>query len=75
MSTLRHAKAHGDFSIDERGEKTVKKDTAKFPKGHNDEKFNKGRKQSSARVSQPAGDGLTCNEAQVEDLLSEGEST
>ena len=33
------------------------------------------RKQAGARPPQTTGDGLTCNEAQVEDLLSEGEST
>ena len=53
----------------------MKKDKAKFPKGHNDEKFDALHEESGARPPQPAGDGLTCNEAQVEDLLSEGEST
>ncbi len=54
---------------------TVKQDKTKFSKGHNDKKSDKSRKRGSARAPQRAGDGLTCNEAQVEALLSEGEST
>lgn len=61
--------------INEMGRKTVKKDNAKFPKGHNDKKSDALRKRGSARAPQRDGDGLTCNEAQVEALLSEGEST
>jgi hypothetical protein len=53
----------------------MKNDNAKFPKGHNDQKSEAVRKRGSARAPQRAGDGLTCNEAQVEALLSEGEST
>ena len=54
---------------------TVKKDNAKSSQGHNDQKSDKLRKRGSARAQQRDGDGLTCNEAQVEALLSEGEST
>jgi len=61
--------------INERGAKTVKKDKTKFSNGHNDQKSDKLRKRGSARAPQRTGDGLTCNEAQVEALLSEGEST
>ena len=75
MSTLRHAKMQGGFSIDERGGTTVKKDDAKSSKAPNDQKSDKLHKRGGARPPQPAGDGLTCNEAQVEALLSEGEST
>ena len=34
-----------------------------------------GPKPDVARPPHPADDGLTCNEAQIEDLLAEGEST
>ena len=53
----------------------MKKDNAKFPKGHTDQISDVLRKRGSARTPQRDGDGLTCNEAQVEALLSEGEST
>jgi len=53
----------------------VKKDNAESSKGHNDQKSDALRKRGSARTPQRAADGLTCNEAQVEALLSEGEST
>ena len=61
--------------INERGAKTVKKDNAKPPKKGNDQKADHLRKRDSARAPQRVGDSLTCNEAQVEALLSEGEST
>ncbi len=53
----------------------MKKDKIKFSNGHNDQKPDTSRKRGSARAPQRTGDGLTCNEAQVEALLSEGEST
>ncbi len=53
----------------------MKKDKIKFSNGHNDQKPDTVRKRGSASAPQCTGDGLTCNEAQVEALLSEGEST
>jgi len=53
----------------------MKNDNAKSPKEHSDRKTDTVRKRGSARAPQRAGDGLTCSEAQVEALLSEGEST
>lgn len=52
----------------------MKKDTVETSKKHSDQKSDKLPTRGSARTPR-AGDGLTCNEAQVEDLLSEGEST
>jgi hypothetical protein len=63
------------FRINEGGTKTVKKDKTELSNGHTDQKPDALRKRGSARAPQRAGDGLTCNEAQVEALLSEGEST
>lgn len=42
---------------------------------HKDDHANKIRKPSGGHGSKPAAEGLTCNEGQVEDLLSAGEST
>jgi hypothetical protein len=53
----------------------VTQNIAKWPKRHDSTKFDTARKPVGARAPQRAGDGLTCTEAQVEDLLSEGEST
>lgn len=53
----------------------MKKDNAECSKGRNDQKSDTSRKRGSARAQQRDADGLTCNEAQVEALLSEGEST
>jgi hypothetical protein len=53
----------------------MKKDTVETSKGHSDRKTDAARKRGSARAPQRASEGLTCNEAQVEALLSEGEST
>lgn len=53
----------------------MKEENVKSAKGHSDQKSGTVRKRGSARTSQRASDGLTCNEAQVEALLSEGEST
>jgi hypothetical protein len=58
-----------------RGGITVKKGNAELSKGRSDQKSDKLRKRGSARAPQRAVDGLTCSEAQVEALLSEGEST
>ncbi len=53
----------------------VKKNKIKPITEHNDRQSDAVRKQGVARLPQPAGDGLTCNETQVEDILAEGEST
>jgi hypothetical protein len=53
----------------------MEKDDAELSKEHNDQKPDEASKRGGARATQRAGDGLTCNEAQVEALLSEGEST
>jgi hypothetical protein len=53
----------------------VKKIKAKPAKGHTDRPSDAVRKPGVARLPQPIGDGLTCSEAQIEDLLSKGEST
>jgi hypothetical protein len=55
-------------------EGTVKKDNTKSPTGRNDQKSDTIRKQT-ARAPQPASVRLTCNEAQLDALMSEGEST
>ena len=39
------------------------------------DRVNKTPKSTSTHGPKPAFEGLTCNEGQVEDLLSEGEST
>lgn len=53
----------------------MKKDEAELPKEHNDQKPDESCKRGRARAPQRTGNGLTCNEAQVEALLSESEST
>ena len=53
----------------------MKKNPAGVSKGRTAEKSGKVRKPSGARVPRRGEDGLTCSEAQVEALLSEGEST
>jgi hypothetical protein len=53
----------------------MKNDNVKSSKGHSDGKTDTVRKRAGARAPQRASEGLTCNEAQVEALLSEGEST
>lgn len=40
-----------------------------------DDGAGKARKSTGTHGPKPASEGLTCNEGQVEDLLSEGEST
>jgi hypothetical protein len=52
----------------------VKKDNTKSPTGRNDQKSDTFRKQAS-RAPQPTSVRLTCNEAQLDALMSEGEST
>jgi len=42
---------------------------------HKDDRTNKTRKSTGTHGSKPISEGLTCNEGQIEDLLSEGEST
>ena len=56
-------------------ELNMKKDKADFPKRHSNRQSAKSRRRVSAGAAQGADDGLTCSEAQVEALLSEGEST
>ena len=63
------------FCVNEKGAKAVKKVKIKLSNGHNNQKSDAVRKRGSASGPQRTGDGLTCNEAQVEALLSEGEST
>jgi hypothetical protein len=53
----------------------VKKHKIKPAEGGKDRPSVALRKQAGPRPPQRPGDTLTCNEAQVEDLLSEGEST
>jgi hypothetical protein len=53
----------------------MKKDAARVPREHRKAKSGGSGKPAEAGAPPPAGDGLTCNEAQVEELLSEGEST
>lgn len=53
----------------------MKNDNARFPKGRGDGKPDASRKEAGPRPPLRSGDVLTCSEAQVEDLLSEGEST
>jgi hypothetical protein len=70
---MMQASAQG-ASVSKKGETTVKKDNARFPAGRGDGKPEASRKQAGPRPP-ASGDVLTCSEAQVEDLLSEGEST
>jgi hypothetical protein len=53
---------------------TVKNDNTKSPTGRNDQKSDTFRKQA-ARAPQPTSVRLTCNEAQLDALMSDGEST
>jgi hypothetical protein len=55
----------------------MKKDKPKSKSSNrrNDKKSGTARKQAGPRAPQRPGDTLTCSEAQVEALLSEGEST
>lgn len=58
-----------------RGGQTVKKNKPKPAERGHDGPPDAVPKQAKPRLPRPAEDGLTCNEAQVEDLLAEGEST
>jgi len=53
----------------------MKKNKIKPAEGQKDRPSDAVRKWTAPRPPQRPGDTLTCNEAQVEDLLSEGEST
>lgn len=56
-------------------EKIMKRDSAKPQQGRNNKKSDTARKLGSMRVAQASSLHLTCNEAQLEVLMSEGEST
>lgn len=58
-----------------KGGQTVKKNKLKPAEQGHDGPPGAVPKQAKPRLPQPVEDGLTCNEAQVEDLLAEGEST
>lgn len=53
----------------------MKHNPASVHKGRSSEECSHVSKPSGARVPRRGDDGLTCSEAQVEALLSEGEST
>ena len=53
----------------------MKKNPAGVTKGRTDEQRGTVRKPGGVRAPRRGDDGLTCSEAQVEALLSEGEST
>ena len=53
----------------------MKKNPASVPQRRADGKSGTVRKPVSARVPRRGDDGLTCTEAQVEAVLSQGEST
>jgi hypothetical protein len=73
IEVVRYITREGVGSLSTKGE-TVKKDNTKSPTGRNDQKSDTFRKQT-ARAPQPASVRLTCNEAQLDALMSEGEST
>jgi hypothetical protein len=56
-------------------EKTMIRDSAKPQQGRNNKKSDIARKLGSACVAQPSSKNLTCNEAQLEALMSQGEYT
>ncbi len=58
-----------------KGGRTVKKVKPKPAERGHDAPSGTAPKRAKPRPPQPVEDGLTCNEAQVEDLLAEGEST
>ena len=55
--------------------KTIEKENAKSQKGRNDQKSDSVHTRNSARMPQPVSIHLTCNEAELEALMSEGESS
>ncbi len=56
-------------------EKTMIRDSAKPQQGRNNKQSDIARKLGNVCVAQPSSINLTCNEAQLEALMSEGEST
>jgi hypothetical protein len=56
-------------------EGAMKRDNAIAQKGHADKKSAAARTAGSARVCQPSAVYLTCNEGELEVLMSKGEST
>ena len=54
---------------------TIEKEKAKPQKGRNDQKSDSVHTWNSARMPQPVSIHLTCNEAELEALMSEGESS
>ena len=54
---------------------TIEKENAKSQKGRNDQKSDSVHTRNSARMPQPVSIHLTCNEAELEALMSEGESS
>jgi hypothetical protein len=53
----------------------MKRDNAIAQKGHNNKNSGTGRTVGSARVCQPSAVYLTCNEGELEVLMSKGESS
>lgn len=64
--------SHGGLIVTR--EETMNKNKVKSQQGRNDQKPNLLRKWSSVRVPQPTSARLTCSEAELEELMSEGES-
>jgi len=73
IEVVRYITREGVGSLSTKGE-TVKNDNTKSSTGRNDRKSNSLRRQV-ARAPQPTIVRLTCNEAQLDALMSEGEST
>ena len=73
IEVVRYITREGVGSLSTKGE-TVKNDNTRSSTGRNDRKSNSLRRQP-ARAPQPTIVRLTCNEAQLDALMSEGEST
>jgi hypothetical protein len=73
LEVVRFITREGVGSLSTKGG-TVKNDNTKSPTGRNDQKSETFRKQA-ARAPQPTSLRLTCNEAQLDALMSDGEST
>ena len=73
IEVVRYITREGVGSLSTKGE-SVKNDNTKSSTGRNGRKSNSLRRQA-ARAPQPTIVRLTCNEAQLDDLMSEGEST
>jgi len=73
LEVMRCIAREGVGSLSTKGE-TVEKDNTNSLTGRNDQKSDSLRKQA-ARTPQPTSVRLTCNEAQLDALMSEGEST